>query len=57
MPDGYEECAAHVLDGGAEVAGSRFAPGRMLVFRGWVAARAPMPAAGERALQLAGINP
>ncbi len=33
LPDGYEERAAYILDGEVEVAGDRFAPGRMLVFR------------------------
>ncbi|GAC1336805.1 MAG: pirin family protein [Acetobacteraceae bacterium] len=33
LPDGHEERAAYVLDGEVEVAGDRFAPGRMLVFR------------------------
>lgn len=32
-PDGHEERAAYVLDGEVDVAGDRFAPGRMLVFR------------------------
>ena len=33
LPDQHEERAAYVLDGEVEVAGDRFAPGRMLVFR------------------------
>ena len=33
LPDAHEERAAYVLDGEVEVAGDRFAPGRMLVFR------------------------
>lgn len=33
LPDGHEERAAYVLDGEVEVAGDRFEPGRMLVFR------------------------
>ena len=33
LPDGHEERAAYVLDGEVEVAGDRFGPGRMLVFR------------------------
>jgi redox-sensitive bicupin YhaK (pirin superfamily) len=33
MPDEQEERAAYVLDGEVEVAGDRFEPGRMLVFR------------------------
>jgi redox-sensitive bicupin YhaK (pirin superfamily) len=33
LPDHHEERAAYVLDGELEVAGDRFAPGRMLVFR------------------------
>jgi redox-sensitive bicupin YhaK (pirin superfamily) len=33
LPDQHEERAAYVLDGEAEVAGGRFSPGRMLVFR------------------------
>ena len=33
LPDGHEERAAYVLDGEVEVAGDRFRPGRMLVFR------------------------
>ena len=33
MPDDQEERAAYVLDGEVEVAGDRFTPGRMLVFR------------------------
>jgi redox-sensitive bicupin YhaK (pirin superfamily) len=33
LPEGQEERAAYVLDGEVEVAGDRFAPGRMLVFR------------------------
>ena len=33
LPDGHEERAAFVLDGAVEVAGDRFEPGRMLVFR------------------------
>jgi redox-sensitive bicupin YhaK (pirin superfamily) len=33
LPDRHEERAAYVLDGEVEVAGDRFAPGRMLVFR------------------------
>lgn len=33
LPDEHEERAAYVLDGEVEVAGDRFEPGRMLVFR------------------------
>ena len=33
LPDEHEERAAYVLDGEVEVAGDRFQPGRMLVFR------------------------
>lgn len=33
LPDEHEERAAYVLDGEVEVAGDRFMPGRMLVFR------------------------
>jgi len=33
LPDDHEERAAYVLDGEVEVAGDRFEPGRMLVFR------------------------
>jgi redox-sensitive bicupin YhaK (pirin superfamily) len=33
LPDAHEERAAYVLDGEVDVAGDRFAPGRMLVFR------------------------
>jgi redox-sensitive bicupin YhaK (pirin superfamily) len=33
LPDGHEERAAYILEGEVEVAGDRFAPGRMLVFR------------------------
>src|SRR5215207_1513625 len=33
LPEEHEERAAYVLDGEVEVAGDRFAPGRMLVFR------------------------
>ncbi len=33
LPDAHEERAAYVLDGEVEVAGDRFGPGRMLVFR------------------------
>ena len=33
LPDEHEERAAYVLDGEVEVAGERFEPGRMLVFR------------------------
>lgn len=33
LPEGHEERAAYVLDGEVEVAGDRFEPGRMLVFR------------------------
>ncbi|MDJ0391107.1 pirin family protein [Roseomonas sp. E05] len=33
LPDHHEERAAYVLEGEVEVAGERFAPGRMLVFR------------------------
>jgi redox-sensitive bicupin YhaK (pirin superfamily) len=33
LPDRHEERAAYVLEGEVEVAGDRFAPGRMLVFR------------------------
>ena len=33
LPDEHEERSAYVLDGEVEVAGDRFAPGRMLVFR------------------------
>jgi redox-sensitive bicupin YhaK (pirin superfamily) len=33
LPEEHEERAAYVLDGEAEVAGDRFEPGRMLVFR------------------------
>lgn len=33
LPDQHEERAAYVLDGEVEMAGDRFAPGRMLVFR------------------------
>ncbi|MBV1800096.1 pirin family protein [Siccirubricoccus sp. G192] len=33
LPEGQEERAAYVLDGEVEVAGDRFEPGRMLVFR------------------------
>ena len=33
LPDEHEERAAYVLEGEIEVAGDRFAPGRMLVFR------------------------
>jgi redox-sensitive bicupin YhaK (pirin superfamily) len=33
LPDEHQERAAYVLDGEVEVAGDRFAPGRMLVFR------------------------
>jgi redox-sensitive bicupin YhaK (pirin superfamily) len=33
LPDGHEERATYVLEGEVEVAGDRFEPGRMLVFR------------------------
>ena len=33
LPDEHEERAAYVLDGEVEVAGDRFEPGRMLIFR------------------------
>jgi uncharacterized cupin superfamily protein len=33
LPDHHEERAAYVLDGEVELAGDRFQPGRMLVFR------------------------
>ena len=33
MPEEHEERAAYVLDGEVELAGDRFEPGRMLVFR------------------------
>lgn len=33
LPDDFEERAAYVLEGEVEVAGDRFEPGRMLVFR------------------------
>jgi redox-sensitive bicupin YhaK (pirin superfamily) len=33
LPDEHEERAAYILDGEVEVAGDRFEPGRMLVFR------------------------
>lgn len=33
LPDEHEERAAYVVDGEVDVAGDRFAPGRMLVFR------------------------
>ncbi len=33
LPDHHEERAAYVLDGEVEIAGDRFEPGRMLVFR------------------------
>ena len=33
LPDGHEERAAYVLEGEVTLAGDRFAPGRMLVFR------------------------
>ncbi|MGG5808454.1 pirin family protein [Falsiroseomonas sp. CW058] len=33
LPDGHEERAAYVLEGEVDVAGDRFGPGQMLVFR------------------------
>jgi redox-sensitive bicupin YhaK (pirin superfamily) len=54
LPDEHEERAAYVLDGEVEVAGDRFEPGRMLVFR--AGDRMPLRAGprGARVLLLGG---
>ena len=54
LPDEYEERAAYVLDGEVEVAGDRFAPGRMLVFRARDRLALRAGPAGARLLLLGG---
>ena len=54
LPDGHEERAAYVLDGEVEVAGDRFAPGRMLVFRAGDRIALRAGPAGARLLLLGG---
>ena len=54
LPDAHEERAAYVLDGEVEVAGGRFGPGRMLVFRAGDRLALRAGAQGARMLLLGG---
>ncbi len=54
LPAGHEERAAYVLDGEVEVAGDRFLPGRMLVFRAGDRLALRAGPAGARVLLLGG---
>ena len=54
LPDDHEERAAYVLEGEAGVAGDRFGPGRMLVFRAGDRLAMTAGAAGARLLLLGG---
>ncbi len=54
LPSGHEERAAYVLDGEIEVAGDRFLPGRMLVFRAGDGLALRAGPAGARVLLLGG---
>ena len=54
LPAGHEERAAYVLDGEVEVAGDRFLPGRMLVFRAGDQLALRAGPAGARVLLLGG---
>ncbi len=54
LPAGHEERAAYVLDGEVEVAGDRFLPGRMLVFRAGDQLALRAGPAGARMLLLGG---
>ena len=54
LPDQHEERAAYVLDGEVEVAGDRFSPGRMLVFRAGDALALRAGPQGARLLLLGG---
>jgi redox-sensitive bicupin YhaK (pirin superfamily) len=54
LPDAHEERAAYVWDGEVEVAGDRFGPGRMLVFRAGDRLALRAGPAGARMLLLGG---
>jgi hypothetical protein len=54
LPEEHEERAAYVLDGEIEVAGDRFEPGRMLVFRAGDRIALRAGARGARVLLLGG---
>jgi redox-sensitive bicupin YhaK (pirin superfamily) len=54
LPEEHEERAAYVLDGEVEVAGDRFEPGRMLVFRAKDKLALRAGPAGARLLLLGG---
>ena len=54
MPDHHEERAAYLLDGEVEVAGTRFAPGQMLLFRAGNAVSLCAGPRGARLLLLGG---
>jgi redox-sensitive bicupin YhaK (pirin superfamily) len=54
LPDHHEERAVYVLDGLVEIAGQRFEPGRMLVFRAGDKLAVQAGPAGARVLLLGG---